>query len=88
MIVELALIASLLQPPVCGSTEQLQQTLNKSYEEKALHTGVTNNGNVMQLYVCLKTGSWTVVIHMRNGTSCMIAAGQQLSDMSEQEVKK
>jgi hypothetical protein len=59
---------------VCGDRDEIVSRLESAYQEKAAAVGMSGNGNVVELYLSQK-GSWTLLLTMPTGTSCLIAAG-------------
>jgi hypothetical protein len=76
----LILAAVILAPAVhaqavCGSHQSISETLKKSYSEAPASMGLTTGGGMVEVYVSPE-GSWTLVVTQPNGTSCLIAVGQ------------
>lgn len=74
---------------VCGPRDMIINRLNNKYEEKQSARGVAGNGMLTELYVS-KLGSWTIVFTQPDGTSCLMAAGEdwektRLSDTDTDE---
>jgi hypothetical protein len=49
--------------------------LSEKYAEVPVALGVANNGGVMEVLSSPNGTTWTIVLTMPNGQSCMIAAG-------------
>ena len=60
-------------PMLCGPTENIIAMLKNKHDEQMIGRGSTRSGELVQLYVSEK--SFTVLITLRDGTSCMAAAG-------------
>jgi len=44
--------------------------------------GLANNGGVVQILSSLSGTSWTIILTMPNGVTCMIAAGENWEALS------
>ena len=38
--------------------------------------GLANNGGVLEILVSQSSESWTIIVTMPNGVSCLVAAGE------------
>tara|TARA_Y100000296_G_scaffold86080_1_gene124569 strand:+ start:2496 stop:2933 length:438 start_codon:yes stop_codon:yes gene_type:complete len=74
--------------PVCGSYQSVSESLKKSYSEEPVSMGITSGGGVVEVYESKKDNTWTLVITQPNGMSCLIAAGQDWEDLSQNDVVK
>ena len=64
------------QQPACTERSDVLDHLNSQYSEAPVAMGLANNGGVIEI-LSSKTGkSWTIILTMPNGTTCMIAAGE------------
>jgi len=59
----------------CGPREQIVKSLGERFKETPTGMGITEPGQILELFTS-DTGSWTVVLTMPSGTSCLIAAGE------------
>ena len=59
---------------LCGPHDQVAESLNGKFKESRAGLGLAGDGNVVELFVSQK-GSWTMVVTRPNGTSCLVAAG-------------
>ena len=60
---------------VCGERDKLNKFLATKYQELPRALGVGGSGKqVFEVYTSEK-GTWTVLMTMTNGTSCIMAAG-------------
>jgi hypothetical protein len=67
--------AALAQSPPCTKRADIVQHLQGKYSESPVAMGIANNGGVLEVLSSKANGTWTIIITMPNGTSCMIAAG-------------
>lgn len=63
------------QRMICEDRDRLIDILGERFDETQRGFGLQNDGRVFELYAS-PDGSWTAVITMPDGTSCLIAAGE------------
>lgn len=73
--------AAAQQQPACTARADVISHLAKKYSEAPVSLGLANNGGVIEVLSSKKGSSWTIIITMPNGTSCMIAAGENWEDV-------
>ncbi len=59
----------------CGKRVNIVKRLTDVYHERQRATGVASNGMLLETFVSPK-GTWTALITYPNGTSCVVAAGE------------
>ncbi|TMJ35662.1 MAG: hypothetical protein E6G89_18195 [Alphaproteobacteria bacterium] len=59
---------------MCGDRAQIIDQLKTKYNETRQAVGLISNNGAAELYVSEK-GTWTMLITLENGKSCIIAAG-------------
>ncbi len=64
----------------CLPHELMMKSLARQYSEAPRAIGTVTQKRIMEVYVS-KAGSWTVILTTPDGTSCMIAAGQDWEDV-------
>ncbi|NQW10463.1 MAG: hypothetical protein HQ481_11355 [Alphaproteobacteria bacterium] len=74
---------------VCTPHERLVEHLAKSFGETMTDVGVDGRGNLVQVFSSTE-GSWTIVVTIPGGPTCVIAAGEgwvheQLATMPAKE---
>lgn len=62
------------QQMACAERNALVGELKEKYNEASQGVGMTGNGAVMELMTS-EGGSWSLVVTMPNGKSCLIATG-------------
>lgn len=85
-LVVAALIAAtpaLADGPVCTDRHTVLSHLSQEYSETPVAMGVANNGGVIEILSSKSGKSWTIILTMPNGVSCMIAAGENWEDLPE-----
>ena len=60
----------------CMPRERLTTILDERYSEKPVAAGLENTGKSMEIFATPDGETWTAVISMADGTSCIIAAGE------------
>lgn len=59
----------------CAPRDQVMVTLAEKYEESRQAIGLAGPQAVMELYASA-AGSWTIMVTMPDGMSCLLASGQ------------
>ena len=86
LIIGLVLLApAALAQPVCGLHQSISDSLKKSYTEAPVSMGLTVSGGIIEVFAS-KEGTWTMVITQPNGTSCLIAVGQNWENLPNPEI--
>ena len=70
-----ALVSSASAQARCGPRAEIVKTLGETFKEAPIGIGITQPGQVIELFAS-SSGSWTMVVTNPNGTSCLIAAGE------------
>ncbi len=61
---------------ICSPREGIVGRLAEKYGEAPVAMGVTNKGGLVEVLTTGDGGTWTIIVSMPNGTSCMVAAGE------------
>lgn len=75
------------QSPACTQRAEVIGHLSNKYAEKPVALGLANNGGVLEVLSSKKNGSWTIIITMPSGVSCMVAAGENWENVPFQRTK-
>jgi hypothetical protein len=67
----------------CGPREKVITTLAEKYKETRRSIGLANKGRVMEVYASEESGSWTIIVTMPNGVTCLVASGQAFEAVDE-----
>lgn len=70
------------QTPVCTDRSTVLNHLSSKYSEAPVGMGVANNGGVIELLSSKAGKTWTIILTMPNGITCMIAAGESWESLS------
>lgn len=87
MLVKYAAVAALVtatgvapvmaqQQPSCAKRADVLKHLSAKYTEAPVALGIANNGGVVEVLSSQSGASWTIIITMPNGPTCMVAAGE------------
>lgn len=60
---------------VCGERSQFLHRLSKSHSESPVAMGLVSSGSVLEV-LASENGSWTIIVTMPTGNSCVVAAGE------------
>ena len=61
---------------VCAKREKLVAELSKSHGETRQSVGLQRNAGVIETFANTDTGSWTIIVSLPTGVSCLVAAGE------------
>jgi hypothetical protein len=79
----LASHAAFSQGTQCAPRETVRASLQEKYGETRRSLGLAGQGAVMEVYAADATGTWTILMTLPNGTSCLIASGQGYEAVTE-----
>ncbi|MEX2455612.1 MAG: hypothetical protein WD470_12960 [Rhodospirillaceae bacterium] len=71
-----ASIPAAAQQPSCAKRSDILSHLASRYTEAPVAIGVANNGGIVEVLSSETGSSWTIIITMPNGATCMVAAGE------------
>ena len=74
-------LAETSEPLLCGLRPTIVAGLQQEYAENPAALGVTSPGTVIELYTTTDGGTWTLIVTLGDGTSCVVAAGGEWSDV-------
>jgi hypothetical protein len=60
--------------PPCGRHNELIKTLAERFSERRGGVGLTPEGKMIEIFIS-EQGTWTILMSMPTGLSCMVAAG-------------
>lgn len=86
MLVAAALAAPLAaqaQGQNCGNRDRVVERLTTTYGESRQSIGMAPQGRVVEVFASLETGTWTIMVTMPNGITCLIASGQSFEAVDE-----
>jgi hypothetical protein len=62
--------------PVCDARKEVLGHLSGKYSENPVALGLATNGGVVELLTANDGKTWTIVITLPNGQTCLVAAGE------------
>jgi len=74
--------AASLAPPAahataaCGPRDIVVEKLESGYKEALVGGGLSGATHLLEVWSSAETGSFTILLTQANGTSCILAAGQ------------
>lgn len=68
---------------ICANRDVLVDSLSKDYSESLRGLGMDSEGNVIELLTARDGTTWTLLITMPDGTSCVMATGQAWESMPQ-----
>ncbi len=71
-----SLPAAAQQQAACAKRGDVLKHLSAKYTEAPVAIGLANNGGLVEVLSSKKRNSWTIIITMPNGSTCMVAAGE------------
>ncbi len=74
---------ALAEQPQCTNRNVVITHLSKQYSEAPVAMGLANNGGVIEILSSGAGKSWTIILTMPNGMTCMIAAGDSWEALPE-----
>ncbi|MCY1126228.1 hypothetical protein OU426_05115 [Frigidibacter sp. RF13] len=64
------------QAPQCGSRETVIAQLADRFGESLQSFGLAANSAVIETYASVETGTWTILVTLADGRTCLLASGQ------------
>jgi hypothetical protein len=64
------------QDGICGERAQIVQRLQERYGETRQSIGLQQNSGVVEIFASAESGTWTILITLPNGMTCLMAAGE------------
>jgi hypothetical protein len=61
---------------VCSKRADVVKYLSNKFKEKPISMGLANNGGIVEIFSNQTGASWTIIITMPNGISCILSAGE------------
>ncbi len=65
------------QSGFCLERDKLAEALGGRYSEKPIAAGLDNAGKLLEIFATVDRATWTMIMTTPEGTSCVIAAGEQ-----------
>lgn len=65
----------------CGSRDTVVKLLGNEYDETTVAVGLASNGGVIEVLSASDGKTWTIMLTMPDGTSCVVASGEAWIDV-------
>ena len=60
----------------CAPHDEALALFAKKYQEQRIATGVTNGGERVEVLASKNGGTWTILVTLLDGRSCLVSAGE------------
>ena len=72
--------------PTCDTRDKILRHLGQKYSESPVAMGVANTGGVVELLSSRDGQTWTLLVTMPNGRTCLLAAGEELQNIAAPQI--
>ena len=69
---------------LCDRRETVVGELSSEFQEKPVAVGLQGNGTLLELFASKETGSWTVLITLPSGVTCLTLVGDSFEMLPPQ----
>lgn len=69
--------------PQCGARDAVLAQLADKYGETRRGIGMAANQSVLEIFAATATGTWTIIVTMPDGSSCLVASGEGYEPVTE-----
>lgn len=74
--------------PACGERGTVVERLQSRYGETRQSIGLGNGDQVVEVFASTETGTWTIVVTMPNGATCLLASGESFEHVGSAPAPK
>ena len=60
----------------CASRAKAISELSSGYDEIPVAAGLTEQGQMVEVFTSARTSTWTILVTLPNGMSCVLAMGE------------
>lgn len=85
MVATAAFASGAQAAPACGKRDDVLAQLSERYREAPVGIGVAGNGGLIELLTASTGVTWTLIITLPNGPTCLLAAGQDWQPLQAAE---
>lgn len=71
----------------CAQRSQVVERLETKYGESRRSVGLAANSGVVETFASDESGTWTIVITLPNGMTCLVAAGNAFEPVEDAALK-
>ena len=75
--------AAQAQQASCAKRDMIVERLASKYGESRQSAGLNQNNGMVEVFASDETGTWTILVTMPNGISCLMAAGKAWQGVAE-----
>jgi len=68
----------------CAEHKQVVERLANKYGETRQSYGLARNNSVLEVFASQESGTWTIILTLPDGTSCLVAAGEAFEAVNEE----
>lgn len=70
--------------PQCGPREEVVKALASKFGETRRSVGMSGPDQMMELFAADESRTWTILVTLPDGRSCLVASGSNFEVVSEQ----
>jgi hypothetical protein len=70
-------------PANCGPRDAVLRQLAETFGETRQSVGIGSDNAVVEIFASDETGSWTILVTLPSGVSCLVASGQSFEEVAE-----
>lgn len=67
----------------CANRDMIVDRLESKYGESRQSAGLNQNNSMVEVFASTETGTWTIIVTMPNGMSCLMAAGKARQEIAK-----
>jgi hypothetical protein len=71
----------------CAERAAIVESLNNKYGEIRQSVGLNQSNGVVEVFASPETGTWTILLTMPNGMSCLMAAGKSWENVANASLR-
>ncbi len=72
----------------CGERSKIVERLQTKYGETRRSVGLAENNGVVETFASTDSGTWTIMITLPNGMTCLVAAGHAFEAVEDNGLTK
>ncbi len=69
----------------CANRDTIVERLSSKYGETRQSAGLNQNNGMVEVFASSETGTWTILVTMPTGVSCLMAAGRAWQGLADLE---
>lgn len=74
------------QPNNCAKRATIVERLQSKFGETKRSMGLGRNNAIVEVFASQSTGTWTILVSLPNGMSCLVASGESWEQMAKHAV--